>query len=282
MRNWLHSPQNRIVAIYLVVAALWIYFSDRLIQVLFRTPDAITAAQNVKGWFFVAFTALLLYLLVRDHFRSLERKHAELIDSYDETIRGWIQVMDKRHRETRHHTERVSRMAVAFAEEAGIGDRDELVRIRRGAMLHDIGKIGIPDSVLTKPGKLDEDEWRIIRRHPEIGAEILSRIGHLHGCVDIPFCHHERWDGTGYPRGISADRIPLSARLFAIVDVWDALVHDRVYKNAWPEDEVLAHIREQAGKHFDPRLAELFVRRFERIRSRAGLSDLADDSSQNP
>lgn len=106
--------------------------------------------------------------------------------------------------------------------------------------------------------------------------------GHLQGCVDIPFCHHEKWDGTGYPRGISADRIPLSARLFAIVDVWDALVHDRVYKNAWPEDDALAHIREQAGKHFDPRLAELFVRHFERIRSRAGLSDLSDDSIQNP
>ena len=282
MRDWIHSPQNRIVAIYVVVGALWIYFSDQLIQAAFRTPEAITAAQNVKGWFFVAFTALLLYLLVREHFRSLESKHAELIDSYDQTIQGWIQVMDKRHRETRHHTERVSRMAVAFAEEAGIKERAELDRIRRGAILHDIGKIGIPDSVLTKPGKLDEDEWRIIRRHPEIGAEILSRIGHLQGCVDIPFCHHEKWDGSGYPRGIAGVSIPLAARLFAIVDVWDALVHDRVYKNAWPEEEVLAHIRDQGGRHFDPELAELFVRRVERIKSRAGLADLADASVQKP
>jgi len=273
--RWFRSPQFRITSIYAFVGFLWIYFSDRLIQAAFQSPDSITAAQNIKGWFFIVITAGMLYVLVQEHFRSLKKKHRELIESYDQTITGWMEVMDVRHRETRDHTDRVTRMTVAFAREAGITDEDELTTIRRGATLHDVGKIGIPDAVLIKPGKLDEDEWRIIRKHPEIAADILTRIHHLSPCVHIPYCHHEKWDGSGYPQGLRGKQIPLPARLFAIVDVWDALIHDRVYKAAWPEEDVLAHIAEQAGRHFDPELAELFVRRYEAIRRRARERDCA-------
>lgn len=267
---WHRAPQVRITLTYLLVGAIWIYFSDHLLAALFQTPEALTRAQNVKGWFFILITAAMLYLLVAEHFRSLRTKHRELIESYDQTIRGWMEVMDVRHHETRDHTDRVTRMTVAFAEEAGIDDEEQLTSIRRGATLHDLGKIGIPDSVLIKPGKLDEEEWAIIRRHPEIAADILNRIPHLSPCVHIPYCHHEKWDGSGYPQGLRGEQIPLPARLFAIVDVWDALIHERVYKEAWPEQDVLAHIRDQAGKHFDPELAELFIRRYDSIRRRAG------------
>lgn len=269
------SPQTRIVLVYLVVGALWIYFSDRLIAASLSDPDAITTAQSVKGWFFILITAAMLYLLVQAHFRALKNKHSELIESYDETIRGWIEVMDLRHHETRNHTERVSRMTVAFARLAGV-DPDRLERIARGATLHDIGKIGIPDSILIKPGKLDADEWRVMKTHPDIGRELLEKISFLRPCIDIPWCHHEKWDGSGYPRGLRGAEIPLAARLFAIIDVWDALTHKRVYKDAWPEQEVLDHIREQSGHHFDPGLVDIFITNYAEIKREAGVdSDLA-------
>ena len=164
-------------------------------------PEAITAAQNVKGWFFILITSAMLYLLVQEHFRTLKNKHRELVESYDQTIRGWIEVMDLRHHETRNHTERVTRMTVAFARLAGVNP-ERLERIARGATLHDIGKIGIPDSILIKPGKLDPDEWALMQTHPDIGRELLEKISFLRPCIDIPWCHHEKWDGSGYPRGL--------------------------------------------------------------------------------
>tara|TARA_Y100001933_G_scaffold262522_2_gene320326 strand:- start:279 stop:1142 length:864 start_codon:yes stop_codon:yes gene_type:complete len=264
------SPQTRIVLVYLVVGTLWIYFSDRLIAASLSTPEAITAAQNVKGWFFILITSAMLYLLVQEHFRTLKNKHRELVESYDQTIRGWIEVMDLRHHETRNHTERVTRMTVAFARLAGVNP-ERLERIARGATLHDIGKIGIPDSILIKPGKLDPDEWALMQTHPDIGRELLEKISFLRPCIDIPWCHHEKWDGSGYPRGLRGAEIPLAARLFAIVDVWDALTHKRVYKDAWPEEAVLDHIREQAGRHFDPGLVDIFIANYAEIKREAGV-----------
>lgn len=269
------SPQTRIVLVYLVMGTLWIYFSDRLIAASLSSPEAITVAQNIKGWLFILITAAMLYLLVQGHFRTLENKHRELIESYDQTIRGWIEVMDLRHHETRNHTERVTRMTVAFARLAGVGS-ERLERIARGATLHDIGKIGIPDSILIKPGKLDADEWLEMKTHPDIGRQLLEKISFLRPCIDIPWCHHEKWDGSGYPRGLRGTEIPLAARLFAIVDVWDALTHKRVYKDAWPERDVLDHIREQAGRHFDPGLVDIFIANYAEIKRDAGVdSDLA-------
>jgi len=274
--HFLHQPQVRIVLIYIAVGTLWIWFSDRAIEAMFNSPAAITRAQNIKGWTFIIATAMMLYVLVRGHFQVLQQRHRELTESYDQTIRGWIRVMDLRHQETRDHSERVARMTRRFAAVAGL-DKTQHEPIWRGALLHDIGKIGIPDRILTKPGALNDAEWDLMRRHPEIGRQILSEIAFLRPSADIPWCHHEKWDGSGYPRGLEGAEIPLAARMFAIIDVWDALSHDRVYKKAGPEPEVLEHIREQAGRHFDPELVDIFLDNYHEIRDAE-----APGEAQNP
>jgi HD-GYP domain-containing protein (c-di-GMP phosphodiesterase class II) len=152
----------------------------------------------------------------------------------------------------------VTKLTVELARRVGVPE-DELVHVRRGALLHDIGKIGIPDAVLRKPGPLDEDEWKLMRQHPVWAHEMISAVDFLQPALDIPYCHHERWDGEGYPRGLAGESIPLSARVFAVIDVWDALRSDRPYSEAWDEDRVLAHLREQAGGQFDPAVVEEFL-----------------------
>jgi len=259
------SPQLKILLIYLILGALWIYGSDRIIALLFDAAGAITLAQNIKGWAFVAVTGGLLYFLVKKDFDALVAANKEVIDSYEQTITGWIQVMDLRHQETKNHTERVTRMTLRLAERAGITDEKERKRIEQGAILHDIGKIGIPDEILIKPDRLNEREWDQIKLHPLIGYEILSRITFLESSLDIPYCHHEKWNGQGYPRGLAGQEIPLAARLFAVVDVWDALSHARVYKPAWQEEEVLGYLREEAGRQFDPDIVTIFLENYEQI-----------------
>jgi HD-GYP domain-containing protein (c-di-GMP phosphodiesterase class II) len=132
--------------------------------------------------------------------------------------------------------------------------------MRRGALLHDIGKMGISDTILLKPGSLTDEEWETMRQHPEYAYNLLSPISYLRPALDIPYCHHEKWDGTGYPRGLKGEEIPLAARIFAVVDVWDALRSDRPYRKAWSEEKARAYIREQAGKYFDPRVVEVFLK----------------------
>jgi HD-GYP domain-containing protein (c-di-GMP phosphodiesterase class II) len=139
----------------------------------------------------------------------------------------------------------------------------EIVHIRRGALLHDIGKMGVPDAILLKPDKLTEEEWAIMRQHPVYAYELLSPIAYLHPALDIPYCHHEKWDGTGYPRQLKGEQIPLAARLFAVVDVWDALLSDRPYRPGWPREQALAYIRSQAGAYFDPQVVKAFLRMIE-------------------
>jgi HD-GYP domain-containing protein (c-di-GMP phosphodiesterase class II) len=134
------------------------------------------------------------------------------------------------------------------------------MHIRRGALLHDMGKIGIPDSILHKPDKLTDEEWTIMRKHPQLAYDMLYPIEYLRPALEIPLTHHEKWDGTGYPRGLKGEEIPIVARLFAVVDVWDALTSDRPYRPAWSQEEALTYIREQSGKHFDPRVVDLFFK----------------------
>ena len=189
---------------------------------------------------------------------DLEASHEALTQAYDSTLEGWVRALDLRDRETEGHTQRVTRLTLELARRMGIPEED-LVHLRRGALLHDIGKIGIPDSVLKKPGPLDEDEWTLMRQHPVWAHEMISSVEFLRPALDIPYCHHERWDGTGYPRGLSGDSIPLAARVFAVVDVWDALRSDRPYSEAWSEDRVLEHLREQSGAQFDPAVVEKFL-----------------------
>jgi HD-GYP domain-containing protein (c-di-GMP phosphodiesterase class II) len=190
-------------------------------------------------------------------FDDLERANAELEAAYDATLEGWVHALDLRDRETEGHTQRVSRMTVELARAMGVEER-ELVHFRRGAMLHDIGKIAVPDQILFKPGPLTEEERGIMQRHTGHANAMLARIGYLRPALDIPFCHHEWWDGSGYPRGLSGEEIPLAARVFAVVDVWDALTSDRPYRRAWPPEKVRRHIEEGAGSHFDPRVVAMF------------------------
>ena len=191
--RFMARPQFKVVVTYLVVGALWIWFSDWALEGLIHSPEALTRAQNLKGWAFVGVTAVLLYFLVRGHFQALQQRHLALIESYDQTIRGWIRVMDLRHEETRGHTERVARMTVSFARAAGVAEH-RLETLWRGALLHDIGKIGIPDRILIKPGALNDDEWAMMRTHPEIGRSILAEIDFLRPSIEIPWCHHEKWE----------------------------------------------------------------------------------------
>jgi putative nucleotidyltransferase with HDIG domain len=192
-------------------------------------------------------------------FRELQESNQALLQAYDATIEGWSYALDLRDKETEGHTQRVTDLTLRLARALGIGG-EALVHIRRGALLHDIGKMGVPDSILHKPGPLTPDEWAIMRQHPVLAYEMLSRIEYLRPALDIPYCHHERWDGTGYPRGLKGEEIPLAARIFAVVDVWDALTSDRPYRPAWTREQAVAYLREQAGKHFDPRIVEVFLR----------------------
>lgn len=191
-------------------------------------------------------------------FEGLQRANLDLVLAYDATIEGWSRALDLRDKETEGHTLRVTEMTERLARAAGLSD-EELVQVRRGALLHDIGKMGVPDGILLKPGKLTDDEWVIMRKHPQYAYDLLSPIAYLRPALDIPFCHHEKWDGTGYPRGLKGEQIPLAARLFAVVDVWDALRSDRPYRAGWPEGKVLEHIRSLAGTHFDPQAVDVFL-----------------------
>lgn len=263
------KPQYRIVLTYLIVGIIWIFFSDLVVDSAFENKADLIQAQNLKGWLFVAVTAVLLFFLIRNDVSRITQLNTELINGYDQTIKGWVKVMDLRHKETKDHTMRVTAMTLALAELTGIHDKRKLEHIKRGAILHDIGKIGIPDDILVKPGKLNEEEWELMKNHPLIAYELISEIDFLLSSIAIPYCHHEKWDGSGYPQGLRADAIPIEARIFSIVDVWDALVHPRVYKSAWTEEEVLSHIRAQAGKHFDPDIVNVFLDNYEDIKSRA-------------
>jgi response regulator RpfG family c-di-GMP phosphodiesterase len=192
-------------------------------------------------------------------FRDLQRSNTNLITAYDATIEGWSRALDMRDKETEGHTQRVAAMTERLVLALDFSET-ELVHIRRGALLHDIGKMGVPDAILLKPDNLSPDEWNIMRMHPTYALEMLSPIAYLRPALDIPYCHHEKWDGSGYPRGLKGDQIPLSARLFALVDVWDALISDRPYRRGWPQEKIIEHIRSLSGTHFDPGLLGEFFK----------------------
>ncbi len=192
-------------------------------------------------------------------FDDLQRSNIDLILAYDTTIEGWARALELRDRETEGHTQRAAAMTLRIARAMGMQE-EELVHVRRGALLHDIGKMSIPDSTLLKTGPLTQEEWTVMRRHPDYAYELLSPIPYLKPALDIPLCHHERWDGNGYPRGLKGEQIPLAARIFALADTWDALNSERRYHPAWPEDRVREHIRSLAGTQFDPGVVEVFLR----------------------
>ncbi len=189
--------------------------------------------------------------------KDLQNSNEELALAYDTTLEGWGKALELRDKETQGHTLSVTELTLKLAREMGIPE-SELVNIYRGALLHDIGKMGIPDDILHKPGPLTKEEWKIMRQHPQFAYEMLSSITYLAPAVDIPYCHHERWDGSGYPQGLKGEEIPLAARIFSVIDVWDALLTDRPYREAWARDVVLAYINNESGSRFDPKVVEVF------------------------
>jgi HD-GYP domain-containing protein (c-di-GMP phosphodiesterase class II) len=193
-------------------------------------------------------------------FEDVQRSNLELSLAYDTTLEGWSHALELRDQETQGHTERVTEMTLQLARAMGAFTEEALTHVRRGVLLHDIGKMAVPDGILLKPGPLTDEEWAVMRKHPTHAYEMLSPIAFLRPALDIPYCHHEKWDGTGYPRGLRGEEIPLAARIFAAVDVWDALTSDRPYRSAWPPEKVRQHIRALAGTHFDPQVVEVFLR----------------------
>jgi HD-GYP domain-containing protein (c-di-GMP phosphodiesterase class II) len=191
-------------------------------------------------------------------FEDLQESHRELERAYQATLEGWVRALDLRDKETEGHTQRVTVLTYRLARSMGVRD-EALVHITRGALLHDIGKIAIPDGILLKPGQLTAEERELIQRHPVYAYEMLKPIDFLVPAIDIPYCHHEKWDGTGYPRRLKHEEIPFAARIFPVIDVWDALTSDRPYRKALPRDEVRRRIQADSGKHFDPRVVEAFM-----------------------
>ena len=208
---------------------------------------------------------------------DLQRSNTELNLAYDSTLEGWSRALEVRDRETKGHSHRVAEITLRLARAMGVSEQD-LVHIYRGALLHDIGKLGIPDNILLKSGPLNADEREMIRKHSMIAFEMLAPISYLRPALDIPYSHHEMWDGTGYPRELKGEEIPLAARIFAVVDVWDALTSERPYRKAWSEEATLAYIREQSGKHFDPQVVDAFLSLIAHEKTDNG--DTGTDSSQ--
>ncbi|MDL1943661.1 HD-GYP domain-containing protein [Chloroflexi bacterium CFX2] len=189
---------------------------------------------------------------------QLQASNQDLEEAYQATLEGWVRALDLRDKETEGHTIRVTEITERLARRIGV-DESDLVHIKRGALLHDIGKMGIPDGILLKPGALTPEERTLIEKHPMYAYEMLSPIKFLKPALDIPYCHHEKWDGSGYPRGLKGEEIPLAARIFAVADVWDALVSNRPYRKGLLPADVKKKIREQSGVHFDPRVVETFL-----------------------
>jgi HD-GYP domain-containing protein (c-di-GMP phosphodiesterase class II) len=197
-------------------------------------------------------------------FDSLANNSADLLLQHEASLIAWAHTLELREAEPPGHCQRVTDLTEQLAIAMGI-PAQELVHIRHGALLHDIGKMRIPDSILRKPGPLNKDEWEIVRQHPSYAYEMLASISFLRPALDIPYCHHERWDGTGYPRGLASTHIPLSARIFAVVDVWDTLRSDRPFRKALPDGEAMAYIMELSGSHFDPAVISVFYSLFKGV-----------------
>jgi HD-GYP domain-containing protein (c-di-GMP phosphodiesterase class II) len=252
------TPAMRIALVYLGFAIVWILLSDRVVQWLVPDAGTISWFQTAKGLGFVLVTAVLLFVLTRRYLDRAERTTEMLEEAYEQTLAGWAAALDIRDHSTGEHTARVTELTVALAQRYGIGG-DELADIRRGATLHDIGKMAVPDAVLGKVGPLTDAEWVLIRQHPEMAQRMLTGIEFLEPAMDIPWCHHEKWDGTGYPRRLAGDAIPFPARLFAVVDVYDALTSERPYREPMTSPAALARIESEAGSHFDPDVVGEFV-----------------------
>ena len=231
-------------------------------SVLSPTPDWMDFLHTLAGQAAIAIDNSSL-------FENLQRSNQELMQAYDTTLEGWARALELRDRETEGHTRRVTELTLRLARYMGIKD-SELVNIRRGVLLHDIGKMGVPDNILKKTGPLSDSEWDEMRQHPVYAYNLLAPIEYLRDALEIPYCHHEHWDGSGYPRGLKGNQIPLSARIFSVIDIWDALLSDRTYRKAWTSDRVMKYLKEIAGTHIDPNILPIFFKMLEETESTTG------------
>jgi HD-GYP domain-containing protein (c-di-GMP phosphodiesterase class II) len=226
------------------------------------TPDWMEFLHTLAGQAAIAIDSSQL-------FENLQRSNQELLQAYDTTLEGWARALELRDRETEGHTRRVTELTIRLARYIGVSE-SEMVNIYRGVLLHDIGKMGVPDHILKKKGKLTEEEWAEMRQHPVYAYNLLSPIAFLRDVLDIPYSHHEHWDGGGYPRGLKGEQIPLAARIFSVIDNWDALLSNRPYRQAWPREKVIDYLRETAGTILDPRIVEIFLTMIEEEDRRTG------------
>ena len=211
----------------------------------------------VSAFSFSIIAIITAYILENDR-NNLMRINEKLKAAYEATLEGWSKALEMKDQETERHSQQVVDYTLDIARRLGLTD-EEIGHIRRGALLHDIGKMAIPDAILLKPGKLTDEEWQIMMKHPVYAYNFLSNIDYLRPALDIPRYHHERWDGSGYTEGLVGEQIPLSARIFSVVDVWDALNSDRPYRNAWKRERVIDYMKQQSGIHFDPSIVEVFL-----------------------
>lgn len=242
-----------IIAQHQPIGTLWI---GRQTRILDEEISLLAAIGEMVG---TAIHRMRLHAETERLFEDLQVANAELSQAYDTTLEGWAKALELRDKETEGHSRRVTELSLRLAEAMGISE-PELTHMRRGVLLHDIGKMGVTDQLLRKTGPLTSEEWAEMRKHPQYAYDLLSPITYLRSALDIPYCHHERWDGTGYPRGLKGEEIPLAARVFAVVDVYDALFSDRPYRSAWPRRKVINYLRDQSGKHFDPDVVDAFMR----------------------
>ncbi len=221
----------------------------------------VTFFQYPGAFQYDVFSLLALCLLAVGSYlvsSILNKAISDAVRAYDETIQGWAKALEMRDSETMGHSQRIVELTLLLAKKLGVKGID-LFHMRRGALLHDIGKMGIPDAILNKPSALSDEEWVIMRKHPVYARDYLSNVSYLAPALDIPYSHHEKWDGTGYPQGLKNEEIPLAARIFAVVDVWDALTSKRPYLHTWSREQALEYIQQQRCKQFDPRIVDAFV-----------------------
>ncbi len=262
MEKKLGTKSNRVALrttlIYLIVGLIWILTSDMVLLDLIQDPILLTQIQTYKGFAFVFTSAALIFLLVRSFTLDMEQSNIRLSLAYDATLRSLVQAIELRDVDTQDHAYRVTEFALKLCRSLGMPEQN-LEVMHHGALLHDVGKIAIPDEILHKPQALSDTEWEQMRRHPQLGYDLLASIDYLEEAAQIPLCHHERWNGSGYPRGLRAEAIPYEARIFAVADVWDALTSDRPYRPAWSAADAYTYITDNSGTLFDPQVVDAFI-----------------------
>jgi putative nucleotidyltransferase with HDIG domain len=222
-------------------------------------PKIVHGFPDIYGPLAVGLISVTLLIISIEHRNRVERdRRSELRMAYDDTLEGWSRALEIRDKEMEGHSPRVTQLTLRLARACGLRGQD-LDSIYRGALLHDIGKMAIPDAILSKKTSLDDEEWTVMRTHPKIAIDMLSAIAFLQPALVVPAYHHERWNGEGYPAGLRGEEIPISARIFSVVDVWDALLSDRPYRAAWTKQQALQYIKDQSGKQFDPAVVERFI-----------------------